>query len=419
MDIPPEEAQKQLANPDEYGASGLTEFIIAGAVIITIAVALRLWARRMVGIELKSDDWNLIVAWFLSICGHICQLFIMYGGHFGHHTLVLTPHQLMIFGKAAYAWDIIYTIAYPIARISLVLLYRRVFIQRWFRSLCWFLIGCYSCYGFSSAIAGFCQGFPIASNWDVNVKPTRHIDDKKLYLANSGFNITTDAILLVMPLAVIWSMNLTYAHKAGLSAVFCLGVLTLIASILRLVYYYRFDPYDPMFTLGNAGWWTMVEMDLGIICPCLVTFRPLIRSAFLVFSTYLSPATRARLERATGTSSRSPAPKNGNVQNDGVAGQEKSRDKSGSATRHKEKTSPTNDLEKGKSHSTSSTSDDTPLSHPSSTDKSPDKRRIDNPHNHQSKLERQALETMDLDSPPETKEATEEREGGGYFGGGK
>ena len=173
--------------------------------------------------------------------------------------------------------------------------------------VCWFLIFCYAGYAIGSAIADFCLVRPLAAQWDVNVKATYHIDSPKLYLANSGFNIATDAILLVLPLVVIWTLNVSRLHKMGLSAIFCLGVLTLIASIMRLICYYQYDKLDPnceskrlpSFTfhrergangsiclivgLALVQWWTIAEMDLGILCPCLVTFRPLIRSGYVHF----------------------------------------------------------------------------------------------------------------------------------------
>ena len=85
-----------------------------------------------------------------------------------------------------------------------------------------------------------------------------------------------------MPLIVIWSLSFKPSHKIGLSFIFSLGVLTVLASILRLVYYYRrLTPMDPLFTLDKADWWTIVEMDLGILCPCLVTLGPLIKAGYM------------------------------------------------------------------------------------------------------------------------------------------
>lgn len=95
-------------------------------------------------------------------------------------------------------------------------------------------------------VADLCAAFPIQSNWNPDVTVVRQIDGKALFIGNSGFNIATDFILLVLPLVVIWALNRPWLQKVGLSAIFCLGVLTVVASIARLVYYLKYDVNDPM-----------------------------------------------------------------------------------------------------------------------------------------------------------------------------
>ena len=146
--------------------------------------------------------------------------------------------------QTAYGFNVLYTTAYPVSRISLVLLYHRVFVQPWFRYCCWVLVALFAGYSFSTVIADLCTVFPVEAGWNRNVKPTRKINTETLYIANCGFNISTDAILLLMPLLVIWRLNMTILHKLGLSAIFSLGILTVLASIFRLIYYYRLNPYD-------------------------------------------------------------------------------------------------------------------------------------------------------------------------------
>ena len=157
-----------------------------------------------------------------------CSLNVTYNGGFCRHTYtdLLDRARWEQFGKTAYAWNVLYTTGYPVSRISLVLLYRRVFIQVWVRKVCWFLIFCYAGYAIGSMVADLCAVFPIESNWHPDVRVTRSIDGLSLFLANCGFNIATDAILLVLPLVVIWKMKMNRAHRIGLSAIFCLGGLT-------------------------------------------------------------------------------------------------------------------------------------------------------------------------------------------------
>ena len=201
----------------------------------------------------------------LTIAAQACQLNWIYNGGLGRHTLTIDDATYITFGKVRtkhstpaqavrltrrlqtqYAWDVLYTVAYPMARISLVLLYRRVFIQKWFRIACWFLIFCYAGYALGSAVADLCQAIPINANWNKNVTASYHIDDVKLYVANSGFNIATDVILLILPLVVIWRLNMNVKHKIGLSLIFSLGVLTVVASIMRLITYYDVTTFDPL-----------------------------------------------------------------------------------------------------------------------------------------------------------------------------
>ena len=140
------------------------------------------------------------------------------------------------------------------ARISLVLLYRRLFIaKRWFSWLCWFLVFCYAGYAFGSAVADLCQAIPIEAGWDKNVKASYHMNDQKLYIANAAFNISIDAILLVMPLAVVWTLRMTFLHKVGLSCIFSLGNLTVLASIFRLIHYREVKGLHRLYTPGWTG----------------------------------------------------------------------------------------------------------------------------------------------------------------------
>ena len=213
----------------------------------------------------------------LSIGAQACSLNVTYNGGFCRHTYpnYLNKAQFEQFGKVrlptthhsclkilidkitavqtAYAWNVLYTTSYPVSRISLVLLYRRVFIQPWVKNVCRVLVFCYVGYAIGSMVADFCAAFPVETVWHPGRKTDRQINGKDLFLANAGFNIATDAILLLLPLVIVWALNKPRLYKVGLSFIFCLGVLTVIASIARLVYYYKFDVNDPMCESRNRA----------------------------------------------------------------------------------------------------------------------------------------------------------------------
>ncbi|KAL8706261.1 MAG: hypothetical protein Q9201_000698, partial [Fulgogasparrea decipioides] len=133
---------------------------------------------------------------------------------------------------------------------------------------------------------------PVNAFWDSNVKSTRTLDLVKLYTANAAFNIATDTILLFLPLTIVWRLSMTWLQKLGLTAIFCFGALTLVASIARMTTFGAVRGDDITYTITPVAWWTNAELLLGILCPCLVTFRPLFRSASNIFSFRFSSGRR-------------------------------------------------------------------------------------------------------------------------------
>ncbi|KAL9125795.1 MAG: hypothetical protein Q9217_005050 [Psora testacea] len=187
-----------------------------------------------------------------------------------------------------YVFNLFYTTGYPLSRISLVLLYRRIFVQLWFHIICWMLIGVFSGYMISTVIVDSLLKIPVNAYWDHSVPAKQSVDLVKLYIANAAFNIATDTLLFLLPLTIIWRLSMTPMQKIGLTAIFGIGALTLVASIARLVYFYQVDPNDISYSLVPIVFWTSAELFLGILCPCVVTFRPLMRTVYRFFTSRIT-----------------------------------------------------------------------------------------------------------------------------------
>ena len=56
--------------------------------------------------------------------------------------------------------------------------------------------------------------------------------------------MVTDAIVLCLPLPVVWSLNTGINKKIGLSFAFALGGFTCIASIIRMAILPQLNPMD-------------------------------------------------------------------------------------------------------------------------------------------------------------------------------
>jgi hypothetical protein len=87
-------------------------------------------------------------------------------------------------------------------------------------------------YGLAATIATILQCAPIARAWDKSI-PGACFDITAFWYANAGYTITTDLILLVLPMRVIWGLQLRAMQKVAVLMVFALGGLVTIFSIIR------------------------------------------------------------------------------------------------------------------------------------------------------------------------------------------
>ncbi|KAL8925333.1 MAG: hypothetical protein Q9208_003623 [Pyrenodesmia sp. 3 TL-2023] len=296
-----QEIAYQKAHASDFNAGGLSAFCIAGEIIVVVAVMLRVYSRKLTQIALKADDYTLIVALVLSVAAVILFDVRVHHWGMGRHWYSLSTATQVKFEQIDYAFNLCYTTGYPLSRISLVLLYHRIFVQKWFRNICWFFVAVFSCYMISTIIIDTCLRIPVNAYWDHTITPKSSVDLVKLYVANAAFNIATDSILLFLPIPVIWRLNVTRMQKVGLTAVFGMGTLTLVASIARLVFFGQVRTEDISYTLVPIVWWTSAELFLGILCPCLVTFRPLFRSAHSILSSRFSSTRRKGYARSRET----------------------------------------------------------------------------------------------------------------------
>jgi len=110
-----------------------------------------------------------------------------------------------------------------------------------------------------------------------------------LYLASVPVNIITDLAVLILPIPVLTAMQLPRKQKMILIATFALGIYVVATDVIRIYYLQQSsgasnDQTSPL--LGNEvdfSWhasisfmWSAVEVNLGIVCACVPTLKPLI-----------------------------------------------------------------------------------------------------------------------------------------------
>jgi hypothetical protein len=115
-----------------------------------------------------------------------------------------------------------YKIIIYLTKASILLLYIRIFVVTPFRRAAWAMLVIVIAWGVGSTLVAIFQCHPIRRVYDISAAGNC-ISNTVVWYANGGFNITSDIVILLMPLPVISSLQLLRKDRVGLILVFTAG----------------------------------------------------------------------------------------------------------------------------------------------------------------------------------------------------
>lgn len=270
------------------------------ATVATLAVVGRLISRRIKNQPWLMDDFmviaGLILTWGCAVCATLC---VEYG--IGKH---LEPIQdtfpYVKFWKTLYAFNQIYIATGPTIKISLLLLYRRIFDTSLFRRVVFWLVCINIAWWIGMCISGIFTCVPVQGYWLTDLPGRKCMSLLDYDIGYAVVNIVLDVFILVLPVHMIWRLTLTGTQKVALTFIFLLGSFACVTALMRLlVSILHVDDPDLTWVYLDALIWTVVEPSVAVICACLPTLRPVL-SYLLPRKFSLSSATRTKTKSASG-----------------------------------------------------------------------------------------------------------------------
>lgn len=215
--------------PSAVGVIVATTVLVVAA---SIAIVLRFVARRRTnGIDI--DDWAALTAYVFFLSVSVCHYLILspYGSA-GHLQSDFSPQQLRQFLIMLYADNICYTCCTITVKLSILLIQRRIFTSRPFKIIAHVLTGIFVVWWITVLFTQIFSCMPVHSFWDFALRKSC-INTTMFYNGVAISNIIFDFILLILPLPMIWQLQMTLKKKLQVSFIFILGGFTIICSILR------------------------------------------------------------------------------------------------------------------------------------------------------------------------------------------
>ncbi|EAW13620.1 putative plasma membrane protein Pth11-like [Aspergillus clavatus NRRL 1] len=287
--------------PDSSAQLSIPSLVFA--IATPIVVIARLLGRRFLSGRVGSDDWTILVS-----CGFAeivsIQMIIICGWAFGKHTDDMPKELLLKTLKLYFVAQILYKINIGLTKISILLLYIRLFVHRWFLLICWVWIGIIVSFTLGTVFSSIFQCTPVQWAFDKSIPGGgKCINMTAFWYANATFNILSDLVLIALPIPVVIKLQLPHKSKIALCGIFAVGIFTCITSILRITTLnLATNHLDTTWNSIGSSMWTVIESNLGIICACLPALRRPLSFLFPRFFSRLNKSSVAPASR--GNSSR-------------------------------------------------------------------------------------------------------------------
>lgn len=242
-----------------------------------LAVLLRVISRCMIVRRLGADDLMMLVGMILTF-GYLFE--ILYGLQFGIglHTYDDSIPNMIELLRIIYAIQLTYNTVIAAIKISIVCFYLRLAaVDSSFRLASWATIIFLALFYISTQTASLVQCLPIHGNWDLTGETGTKCFNKELYFyVIAVINILVDIWILVIPYNTLKGIKRPKRDKIVLLVIFGIGAFSCISSMIRLYTIKVFATSDDPFYDGvPINIWSMIEINVAIICASVPAMRPL------------------------------------------------------------------------------------------------------------------------------------------------
>ncbi|KZL67488.1 integral membrane protein [Colletotrichum incanum] len=194
-------------------------------VLSVITVLARLAAARTSRRDLELDDW-LALAAVVFIMGLFIgtMLFLRFG--LGRHEVVVEKEDhlnITRYFQTMFANEILYPLGLGCARLSLAVLYYRIFGLFSARYYLYGVIAFIVAWTIYASVPTIVACTPVEDFWKIR---KNCIDLARLYISTAVGSIVTDFTLIILPIRYTLGLEMSYNQKALLVLVFVFGGLS-------------------------------------------------------------------------------------------------------------------------------------------------------------------------------------------------
>ncbi|KAL4809962.1 hypothetical protein BDV18DRAFT_150402 [Aspergillus unguis] len=249
-----------------------------------ISVVLRCFVRLRLVRAFGWDDALMVFGMCLNILFALCG---MIGARYGLGRRMADFKELPDFTHeletALFWWwlgQTSYIITCVVAKVSIALALLRLTVTKTHKFLLWGVIGVSIIVGLAFWFILMLQCSPVDYFWHRLTTTGECINTDYILDIAYLYSVTAticDFILGLLPIALVWKLQMNQETKAALAGILSMGCIASAAVIVRIPYLHYYKDPDFLYATTNISIWSNVEAGLGITAGSLVTLRPLFR----------------------------------------------------------------------------------------------------------------------------------------------
>ena len=132
------------------------------------------------------------------------------------------PQGTAYFFKVLYFQELMYNVGVTTLKLSILLFYRRIFPSQKFKYVLYGVAFVFLSWAIVTNFLSIFQCTPIAKSWNQSL-PGKCVNILALFMSQCAQNTSTDLIVLLLPLPLVWNLHVPKSQKYALVGIFSLG----------------------------------------------------------------------------------------------------------------------------------------------------------------------------------------------------
>ncbi|KAH7399697.1 hypothetical protein BKA66DRAFT_379542, partial [Pyrenochaeta sp. MPI-SDFR-AT-0127] len=198
----------------------------------------------------------------------------------GRDIWTVPPVKVTKLLRDFYNAEILYSQLTAFTKASFLFFCQRIFPSDSFRRYLKFVIISSFAYGTTFSLTYAFQCMPISYSWTRwdGAHSGKCINTRAMIWAQSIVNTILDLVVIVSPLPQLIRLHLSWKKKTYVILMFSVGFFITVVSCIRLAQIALFGgTTNPSWDWYGLGIWSIVEVDVGIICVCMPSLLIILR----------------------------------------------------------------------------------------------------------------------------------------------